>query len=184
MTRKTLISVGAAAVFAVAAVGHGCADRRPAQSARPKLPPELTIHYPASRPATTRPTKTKVRNARGMIVDAVRWQTPLDADLDGDVDGVDYGIFAACFNGDGNPVAPGCGYTFRDVNTALKYQAGFSPRSFTVRIRLPDGTVPPWLVGASVAMEIPYSQGTATGGATIGDDGNAAGQLVFTQRAQ
>jgi hypothetical protein len=34
--------------------------------------------------------------------------TPADYDCDGDVDGVDYGMFASCFNGTGNPIAAGC----------------------------------------------------------------------------
>jgi hypothetical protein len=33
---------------------------------------------------------------------------PGDFDLDGDVDGADYGVFAGCFNGTGNPINPGC----------------------------------------------------------------------------
>jgi hypothetical protein len=37
-----------------------------------------------------------------------RVPAPGDQDADGDVDGADYGWFAGCFNGTGNPVSGGC----------------------------------------------------------------------------
>jgi hypothetical protein len=42
-------------------------------------------------------------------LDMVLWQVSADADHDGDVDGADYGVFASCFNGSGQPIAPSCG---------------------------------------------------------------------------
>jgi hypothetical protein len=40
---------------------------------------------------------------------------PGDINGDNSVDGVDYGLFAGCFNGTGNPIAPGCASA--DMNT-------------------------------------------------------------------
>lgn len=42
---------------------------------------------------------------------------PQDADADGDVDGADFGIFAGCFNGAGNPVTAECLWADLDADS-------------------------------------------------------------------
>lgn len=44
-----------------------------------------------------------------VVADAVRFRSlGSDLDLDGDVDGIDFGSLAQCLNGSGNPIPPGC----------------------------------------------------------------------------
>jgi hypothetical protein len=141
------------------------------------------VHYPASRPATRPASPKKTRNAKGMLVDVVQWQSPFDFNVDGCVDGIDYAMFAQCFNGTGNRVASGCGYVFSDTNTMLKLEAGLAPRSFTCTLQMPKGS-PYQASGAVVELSIQYRTCVVAGTATITEGNTASGTLVFRQTAQ
>jgi hypothetical protein len=52
-------------------------------------------------------------------VTATAGTVPADLDSDGDVDGADYGIFAGCFNGTGNPINPGCAQADLNADNAV-----------------------------------------------------------------